>query len=412
VLARCAAAGAPYVLFPSDSPSHATGNGAIVWPAGAGCPGGAGARLDAIAPGAAPAAPAPPRTARGAALAPAGALGAAAGPRGLIAVAGADPRRPGRALVVEGRTGGPFAALARAGARAPGVALATAYLGDLGLLAPAGGALSLEVQRWFGGPPGPPREVTAPSPGSAGATVALDYRSDALVAWTARGSVWARALPASGRKLPAQRLGPAGRETRIAAMLSDDNRAIVLWSAERAGAADVYLDQSATGPRFAAPARRIEHARYAEGLAAPGASPRLVRLSSESVMAAWTGVEGGDLVIRTAPIDQRGLRTVSTLAAPGSDAVLAALAPGPRGDAVMLLTERPKDAGLPAAGGQVLLAALGSEAAGRTLFATPEPVAPPGAVTGASAGFEPATDRAFAAWRGPGGVIEYSVLAP
>ena len=65
-------------------------------------------------------------------------------------------------------------------------------------------------------------------------------------------------MPASGRRLAAQRLGPAGAGTRIAALLSDDNRAIVIWSTERRGATDVYLDQSATGPRFG-PAGRIEH---------------------------------------------------------------------------------------------------------------------------------------------------------
>ncbi len=397
-LSTCSASSAPHLVFPSDSPSHATGQGAIVWAAGPACAGGPGARIDAIAPGAAPAAPVP--------LAPAGALSVAGAPKGLIAVAGADPRRPGHALVVEGRARGPFSPLPQAGSRMPGTALASAYLGDLAVLGRHGRGLSLEVQRWFGGPPGRPRFVAAQAAPPAGATVALDYRSDALAAWSAGGSVWARALPASGRELPVQRLGPAGAGTRIAALVSDDNRAIVMWSTVRAGAADVYLDQSATGPRFSAPAQRIEHDPGALGPPAPAASPQLVRLSSESVMAAWAAVEGGRWMVRSAPIDQRGLRTVSTIALPQSSALLAALAPGPRGEAVMLLSEPVTPAR------QELLAARGTEAAGRTLFGAPQLVAGPGPVSGASVAVEPGSDRAFAAWRGAGGAIEYSIGGP
>ena len=365
-----------------------------MWTAASGCGGPPGARIDAIAPGAAPSAPLP--------LAPAGALAVAGGPKGLIAVAGADPRRPGHALVVQGLARGPFAPLPQAGARMPGTVLASAYLGDLALLGRHGGALSLEVQRWFGGPPGPSRTVAISAAPPADATVALDYRSDALAAWTAGGSVWARALPASGRRLPVQRLGPAGVGTRIAALLSDDNRAIVMWSAVRAGATDVYLDQSATGPRFSAPARRIEHGPGAGGPPAPAVSPQLIRLSSESVMAAWAGVEGSRWVTRSAPIDQRGLRMISTI----SGALPAALAPGPRGEAVMLLSE-PEGPGR-----AVLLAARGTEAEGRTLFGTPVPLAGPGPLSAATVAVEPGTDRAFAAWRGAAGTIGYSVGGP
>jgi hypothetical protein len=239
-------------------------------------------------------------------------------------------------------------------------------------------------------------------------TVTMDFRSDALAAWTANGGVWARALPASGRVLAAQRLGPAGADTRIAALLSDDNRAIVMWSTERGGATDVYFDQSATGPRFAA-ARRIEHA---PGASAPEGSPRLVRLSSESVMCAWTGGEEGRLVVRTAPVDQHGLRSVSTIATPsGASLSLDALAPGPDGEVVALMSEPAGGAGSSSLPGEAaLLASRGTDAApGRTLFGPVAPVAPPGPVSGATLAVEPGTDRAIAAWRGADGAIEYAV---
>ncbi len=404
-LAPCASAGAPRVVFPSDSPSHPTGAGAIVWPAGPSCPGGAGARVDALAPGATPAAAVAPRPSGSDPRAP---LGASAAPGGRIAILGTDPRRPGRGLALEGIAGGTFEALPGAGAPAPGAALSTAYLGDLALLAPSRDALVLQVQRWFGGPAGAPRQVTGAGASLGALTVAMDYRSDALAVWTAGGGVWARAMPASGRVLPAQRLGPAGAGTRAAALLSDDNRAIVMWSTERAGATDVYFDQSAAGPRFGH-ASRIEHA---PGAAAPEGSPQIVRLSSESVMCAWTGAGEGHLVVRTAPIDQRGLRAVSTIAAPaGGDLFLSALAPGPNGEAVVLLGEPARSpAGTLLPGEAALLASRGTDAApGRTLFGPPQLVAPAGPLSGASVAVEPGTDRAIAAWRGAAGAIDYAV---
>jgi hypothetical protein len=403
-LAPCASAGAPQVLFPSDSPSHATGAGAIVWPAGASCAGGAGARLDVLRPGAAPAAPVQPRPPG---VDPRAPLAAAAAPGGRIAILGADPRHPGQGLALEGSAGGAFGALPGAATTAPAAALATAYLGDLALLTSREGLL-LQVQRWFGGAAGAPRSVLAPARSPGSPTVAMDYRSDVLAAWTAGGGVWARAMPASGRILPAQRLGPAGARTRIAALLSDDNRAIVIWSTERAGATDVYFDQSATGPQFAH-ASRIEHA---PGLAASESAPQLVRLSSESVVCAWVGASEGRSVLRTAPVDQHGLRAVATIAAPaGGDLLLDALAPGPRGEAAVLASEPVAgSAGTAAPGQATLLAARGIDAApGRTLFGPLQPVAAPGPVSGATVAVEPGTDRAIVAWRGAAGTIEYSL---
>ena len=113
-LASCSAAGPPRIVFPSDSPTHATGAGAIVWPGAAGCPGGAGARLDAIRPGAAPAAPAAPRPS---ASDPRPPLSVAAAPQGRIAILGTDPRHAGQALALEGVAGTAFGALPGAATR-------------------------------------------------------------------------------------------------------------------------------------------------------------------------------------------------------------------------------------------------------------------------------------------------------
>lgn len=409
----CPAGGPPWVLFPQDGPSEPTGPGALVWQAAPGCPGGPGARVDQIAQGAAPGAPARPRSASGALIAPLGPLSAASSPHGQIAILGADPRHPGGALLVQGHAGGPFRALLKGGPLLPGATLSTAYLGDLALLAPtrasAQGALGLSVERWFGNALGPTVDSGGPAAGAvSGLTVALDFRSDAIVAWAQDGAVWVRDVPAHGGPRPARRLGPAGPAAHIVALLSDDNRGIVMWS-ERSGAAtNVWMDYSATGPRFGAP-RLLEHIVDPSALQAPAGSPQLIRLSSESVMAAWAGAEGGRWVVRTAPVDQHGLRTVGTIAAPGGDALLCSLAPGPHGEAIALFGQ-PRQG--PVAAEEALYSARGFETDGRTVFGAPEAIAGPGPVSGATVAIEPGSDRAIAAWQGSEGAVYYSLRAP
>jgi hypothetical protein len=420
LLDACAATGPPSVLFPAEAPNRATGPGAIAWPAGGACAGGAGAVIDEIRPGQIPAAPARPRSAGGARLAPVGPLAAAGGPHGRIALAGADPAHPTRLLAVQGLAGGPFTTLLRGGPVTPAV-LSTAYLGDLAIAAPgSAGAVTVRIERWFGGALGAARPLApgGPAGGQIDAlTVAMDFRSDAIVAWAQGGAVWVRDLPAGGAPQPPTRLGLAGSDPNIAALLSDDGRAILMWSTRRGGATETYLDYSAGGPRFGAP-RLLERVATRTGAnpeAGPSTrdSPQLVRLSSESVMASWAGVTGGHWVIRTAPIDQHGLRTISTIAAPAGDALLSALTAGPRGEAIALFTEPEVTAdGHERIGRQALMAARGIDAApGRTLFAAPEQVAPPGPVAGATVAIEPGSDRAVAAWQGLGGAIAYSLRA-
>jgi hypothetical protein len=295
--------------------------------------------------------------------------------------------------------------------------ISTAYLGDVAFATPntASGA-TVSVERWFANSLDPifPAPRTAVGSGRpTDLTVAMDFRSDAILAWVQAGSVWVRDLPAKGPPRAPQRLGPAGSESHVAALLSDDNRGMVMWSDRRGSTTETYLDYSATGPRFGRPSL-LERDDDPPSIVPPASSPLLIRLSSESVMSAWAGVEGAGWVIRTAPIDQRGLQTVSTISTPGGDALLSALAPGPRGEAVALFTEPTTGSdGQPSTSDQALWAARGIDAApGRTLFALPEQVAPAGPVAGATVAVEPGSDRALAAWRGAGGQITYSLRAP
>jgi hypothetical protein len=221
-------------------------------------------------------------------------------------------------------------------------------------------------------------------------------------------------MPGSGRTTRSgQRVATAAPGAQIAALLSDDDRAIVVWSETRRGITRVFAELSAPDVSFGTP-RLLE--RYADpgGLEPP--PPRLIRLASESVMLAWTGVESGHWVVRTAAIDLNGVRTIDTISTPRRNALLADLAPGPSGEAYALWSEPQSSS----SGGldlhdRALYAARGIDAyPGRTIFGAPEQIVAPGTsgTTGQAAiGIDPDSDRAIAAWRMPGGTIDYSLHA-
>jgi len=110
------------------------------------------------------------------------------------------------------------------------------------------------------------------------------------------------------------------------------------WAEQRDSQTSIYLDISRPGVRFHRPIL-LERFADPDGLRSPADSPSLIRLSSESVMLAWSGSQAGHWVVRTAAIDLKGMRAVQTMPTPGADALLAALAPGPVGDALVLWTE-------------------------------------------------------------------------
>jgi hypothetical protein len=174
----------------------------------------------------------------------------------------------------------------------------------------------------------------------------------------------------------------------------------------------VYIDRSAPGVRFGAP-QLLGRFHDPDGLPAPAASPALVRLSSESVMLAWAGAAAGHWVVHTAPIDLGGVGDVGTISASGTDALLAHLAAGPAGDAIVLWTEpSPTAAGPPDFSRQAIFAARGFDVYGaHGMFGAREQVAPPAPVSNASVAIDPDSDRAIAVWRGEADVIEYSLRA-
>jgi hypothetical protein len=440
-LSVCPAQGPAWVVFPSDSPSHATGPGAIVWSAAPGCPAGEGARVAAIGADDVPGASVVPRTGAGRPIAPRGPVLASGAPHGQLVIGGSLPGAAADGLLIQGAAGGLFRALQPDESASAPMALATAYLGDVALASPSGRAstqtsdsalapipgsspagtgmgrpapeIDVHVERFFAH--GFVRNVAIATAGTGAVqalTLAMDYRSEALAVWAQGGSIYARLVPQSGVPGPLQRLAPAGLHPRIAAVLSDDRHAIVAWAEQSGEETAVYLDRSAVGVRFGAPTL-LERFHDPGGLPSPAASPSLVRLSSESVVIAWAGSAAGHWVVRTAPVDLSGLGAVSTIAAPGADALLAALAAGPVGDALVLWSEpRPTAAGVPDMQSQALFAAHGLDVhPQRTTFGEPELLAPPAPVSDVRVAFDPDSDRAVAVWRGMAGAVEYSIRA-
>ncbi len=217
-------------------------------------------------------------------------------------------------------------------------------------------------------------------------------------------------MPASGGVHPIQRLDSTGANPRIAALLSDDNRAILAWSEESKGETSIYVDRSHVGVRFGAPTL-LERFHNPGGLPSPTASPALVRLSSESVMMAWSGASEGRWAVRTAAIDLQGIGSPTTVSSPSQNALLADLAPGPNGDALVIWTQpQQSPAGTFELEDQAVFAARGFDAyPKRTIFGQPEEVAPPGPNHDATVALDPASDEALALWRGQGNALQYAI---
>jgi hypothetical protein len=289
--------------------------------------------------------------------------------------------------------------------------LTTGYLGDLGLAGQATsgqGLVQLHLERYFAD-----RFVRSALAGaSSGAvptlTLALDYRSDALVVWVQGGSIYARFLPATGPPHAVQRLAAAGSNVAVSAVLSDNYRATVAWSEQHGNQTSVFLDRSATGVAFAAP-KLVDRFLDVGGLSPPTVSPRLVRTSTESLLLAWSGVASGRWVVHTVPVEEDEFGVPDTVASPSGGALLADLEPGPRADVVLLWTAPPRSGG----GGSAVFAARGVPVRPRRMaFAAPEELASAGASGEATVGVDPDSDRALAVWRTSAGPLEYAVREP
>jgi hypothetical protein len=416
-LGSCASSGAARAVFPHSAPSEASGSGAIVWSAARSCPQGAGTLVSRLGSGDLPSQPSYARAPSGRRLSLRAPLAIAPAPHGQIAIAGSGDADGAAGTLVQGTASGPFSLLGSIDGLAQAGTLATGYLGDLAAVSPPASSagtvgLSLSVERFFAHTLSPTVKLAPAAHGAIEApTVSLDYRSDAILAWAQGGALYASEKPASGRALGAQRLAGVGRSPHVSALISDDHRAIVAWAQERAGVSSVYVDQSADGVRFDSPPQLLERFVDPGGVRYPSRSPLLVRLSSESVMLAWSGAAGGHWVVRAAAIDQNGVGAPSTISSPQGDALLSDLQPGPDGEAIALWSEPQRVTnGTLDLSDQAIVAARGYDSyPTQTIFSAPEQIAPPGPGEEATLAIDPASDRALALWRGAAGVIEYSI---
>lgn len=429
--AALAAAAAPSVVFPSAAPTVRSGPGALLWTAPRGCAAGATA---GEAFGATLAGEDIPGV--GQPLAPA--------PAGLEAVTVTAGTATGQVVAVgsgaltEGMTAGAFSAAQPLGGPAAPVAAASGYLGDVVIASPvhtgAGWAIAVRVQRHYSESPTRARLVPVGASPVEAVAATMDYRAEVLLVWASGGTVYARELSPEGALGAAQRLGRLPTESsdlELRALVSDDGHAIVAWRSQSVAPAGaptttVTLSISGSGLAFGAP-RVLERFRDLGGFV-PAGSLRLLRLSSEAVMIAWTGVDADRYVVRASPVSLRrgawapvvisGLGQTGANRAPAADAILADLAAGPDAEAFALWRVAPTSGGgAPNPKRWAIRAARGHYAGpGEVSFSAPELVAPPGPNGPPTVAVDPASGHALAAWAtlpygDSDGRIEYALTA-
>ena len=484
------AAAAPSVVFPSADPAARSGPGALLWSAPRGCAGGAAGAVEAQAAtaeaaGATLAADDLPDRGRALAADAAGlaevataagsALGqvVAVGPAQSATAAGGSTGVD-TGVLAEGRTAGAFGTAQPLGGPPAPVAVSSSYLGDVAIASPvrtrAGWAIAVRVQRHYSESPAPARLVPVGANPVEAVAATMDYRADVLLVWAGGGAIYARELSPAGAPGPMRRLGSlaAGSpDLELRALVSDDGHAIVAWRSQSAapgGAPNTTIELiiSGRGLAFGAP-RLLERFADLGGFVPPTGSLRLLRLSSEAVMIAWTGVDAGRYVVRASPVSLRrgawapvvisgggpaegqagadpapagggqagadpapatGGQAANRAGRAGSkseDAVLADLAAGPGAEAFALWrTVRSFANGAPGQAGSdtwAIRAARGHYAGhGEVSFAAPELVAAPGPDGPPTIAVDPASGRALAAWvtlagGGGDGRLEYALRA-
>ena len=247
----------------------------------------------------------------------------------------------------------------------------------------------------------------------------MDFRGDTIVVWAQGGWVYARGVDNSGVIGPLSRLGESGAAPQLAAVLSDDTRAIVLWTAQQArgasGPTRVFFDQSATQLRFSSP-QLLDSFVQPPSLRLGAGSEGVVRLSTEGVLIAWTSYQQGSYVVRAGGVTQHGAEPSVLASDADADERLAAVAPGPHDDAALALVRAPRTAAGFAADGEAILATTSYHpSGGGVAFTAPQQIAAPAQNGSPSVAIDPASDRAVYAWRSVrdgAASVAYAVRSP
>lgn len=405
-LRTCAPARNPAVVFPFSEPSRRSGRGAILWLGSPpGCSIAGAVALDSATLHSSDQ-PSVARTAlAGRRLtAPLAVTATTAGQ--IVAVLGDAPGT----VLAEGVAGGRLRRVATIGAPASALAAANGYIGDADVVSvdTVAGRQSIELRAQRHYARSFAAAVTMPE-GAAPISslgVALDFRADSIVFWVQSGELHAQWVSNGGSPGPPQVLGPAGYAPQIAAVLSDDNRAFVLWSDQpppgSSAQTTIYLDHSAANVSFSAPPRAIASFSQPPAQRLGQGAVALVRETpSEGVLAAWPTIVDGDYAIQAAGLTSTRVLTPATISQIGADLRLAALAAGPRNDVVAVLERAPRAA----AGGfdqtrQAILAARTVPGGpGGVAFEVPVLLASAGPNSDPAVAIDPASDRAVLAWQ-------------
>jgi len=415
-LATCAPASDPSVVFPFSAPDRRSGRGAILWLGGAPSCSGAGgdpATLDSASLHSDDAPGVPRAIVSGRRLV--GPLTTATTTAGQIVAVAGDTGAPSGALpgalFGEGVAGGSLHSLAELGGPAQLVATAVSYIGDADVASTTtavGGdqLIELREQRHYATSFARPVVLDEGFAPITALIVAMDFRADSIVLWVQGGQAHAQWISNTGRASRPQVLGPAGYAPQLAAVLSDNNHAFVMWTNEPApgvpGRTRIYLEHSGDNVSFGAP-----HPHTLAAFTEPAGqrlTPHaiaLVRMTpSEGVLAAWTLAQGGYYIVEAAGLTSTQVLPPARLAAPGADLRLAALATGPDDDVVAVLEQAPRAAtGFDTSQQAILAARSVPGGPGGVAFEAPTPLAAAGPNSAPSVAIDPATDRAVLAWQ-------------
>ncbi len=316
---------------------------------------------------------------------------------------------------------GPFGAARPVGPGGGPLALTDYLTGEVALAAvvPAGAEeeVVLRLQSPRGAALGPAIALSARPGAVTAVAVGLDWRGDTLVAWQQDGVIYARERATAGALGPLQVLGPSAGGPRLGALISDDGRGIVAWTDETSPTAGepktarTRLSISGRRVRFAAPSL-VEAWSEPAGLRLGPGAMRLIRLANGRVVLGWTGTQAGAVVARVAPVTLAGLHPAVTVSPPGSNAQLADLASGGRGEVLAVFTATRHGGALD--GPADIDAAVGvDKGQGVASFAPPERIAAAASWSEPAAAFEPLGDRPIVAWRsagpGSGAQVRYAV---
>jgi hypothetical protein len=418
----CAPASSPKVVFPYSLPQDRSGFGAILWLGGApacGAAGASGTTLDGATVHSddtlSVARALWPRSGLGAPLTVAGTT------HGQVVAALHD----GSGTVYgEGDAGYAYGKLRPLGRGAALIATANGYIGDADIVtAQSAGArqtITLLEQRHYESSFDLERSFSVGAPAVTTLTVGMDFRGDSIIVWAQAGVVYARWITNAGQVYATDQVGRTGYEPQLAAVLSDNNHAFVMWTDEPApgapGPTTIYLVHSGDDVTFGTPKPLATFTEPAQQRLTPGALA-LVRMSpSEGVLAAWTSLSpAGDYMVSGAGLTSGGALAPGTISQPGVDLRLAALAAGPHDDAVAVLESAPRAArGFAVAQQQIEAARTVPGGPGGTAFGTPTVLAGPGQNSAPSVAIDPHSDDAFVAWQTSANgtpAVAYSVRA-